>query len=250
MKEACCVFRIDDVHPAMDWSKFYRIKAILDKEKIKPLIGVIPDNQDKSLQIDAEKNDFWVLVRELQKAGWTVAQHGYQHVYVTKESGILQINARSEFAGLSYAEQAEKIEKGKRILEDHGIQTDIFMAPAHSYDENTLIALKKNGFHYVTDGYTRYPYERMGLKFIPCMHVLCKKVKGLTTCCIHSNPMSETFAQTLEDFIRKNRRFIMDYRRAMEIPCRRAILQNERYFISLNKLKRSKAALILRKYLK
>ncbi len=250
MKKACCVFRIDDVHPAMDWLKFYRLKEILDKENIKPLIGVIPDNQDQSLQTDAVKNDFWALVRELQKGGWVVAQHGYQHLYVTKESGILQINERSEFAGLSYAEQEEKIEKGKNILEGHGILTDIFMAPAHAYDKNTLKALKEKGFHYVTDGYTRYPYEMMGLKFIPCMHVLCKKVKGITTCCIHSNSMNETFAQTIEDFIRKNRRFMMDYRKAMEMPCRRAILQNERYFISINKLRRSKAASVLRKYLK
>ena len=40
--------RLDDITPDMDWEQFYRVKKILDKFSIKPLIGIVPDNQDCS----------------------------------------------------------------------------------------------------------------------------------------------------------------------------------------------------------
>ena len=65
----------------------------------------MPDNQDPALVVGASQPGFWVYMRQLKKKGWVVAQHGYQHIYKTKDSGILKINQRSEFAGLPYDEQ-------------------------------------------------------------------------------------------------------------------------------------------------
>ena len=135
--------RMDDITPDMDWNKFERFKAILDKHEVKPLIGVVPDNKDKKLQIDAPRKAFWEYVKMLQNEGWVVAMHGLTHVYSNRECGMFPIGDKSEFAGLPYEKQDEMIREGKRILKGHGIITDFFMAPSHSYDRNTLKALKK-----------------------------------------------------------------------------------------------------------
>ena len=145
--------RMDDITPDMDWEKFLRFKALCDSHHIKPLIGIVPHNRDKNLSIDAPRDDFWEYVRQLQSQGWTVAQHGFDHIYRTKKMGCFPLNRLSEFAGLGYDAQYERLKNGKLILEANNIKTDIFMAPAHSYDKNTLKALKALGFSKITDGF-------------------------------------------------------------------------------------------------
>ena len=46
------IIRLDDASPTMNWSKWNAIFEILDKFHIKPIIAVIPNNEDKSLIID------------------------------------------------------------------------------------------------------------------------------------------------------------------------------------------------------
>jgi hypothetical protein len=41
--------RLDDITPDMDWERFYKFKALLDRYQVKPLIGVVPDNRDPGL---------------------------------------------------------------------------------------------------------------------------------------------------------------------------------------------------------
>ena len=157
----------------MNWEKFYRFKALLDEFDIKPLIGVIPDNKDQMLKDFREdsgvkfEGDFWAYIRELQAEGWTVAMHGLNHVYTTNKGGMFPLNNFSEYSGLSYEKQYEMIKQGKEILIANGIETDIFMAPAHNYDKNTLKALKENGFVKITDGFGSAPYAYKGMLFYP-----------------------------------------------------------------------------------
>ena len=79
--------RMDDITPDMDWVKFEKFKAILDKHGVKPLIGVVPDNKDVKLKKNEPRKDFWEYIKSLQNDGWIVAMHGFNHVYTTKESG-------------------------------------------------------------------------------------------------------------------------------------------------------------------
>lgn len=187
--------RMDDISPGMDMEKFNAFYNILQKLGIKPLLGVVPDNQDPNLNIK-EKVDtkaFWNRIIELQKQGCIIAMHGYDHIYSTSQGGMFPLNHFSEFAGLSYEEQNRKIQKGKEILEGHGINTDIFMAPAHSYDQNTLRALKNNGFEKVTDGFGNKPYRYQKIIFYPIsfrQKRSLKQEKGITTFVVHSNTMS------------------------------------------------------------
>lgn len=212
-------FRMDDITADMDWHRFYRFRELFDNYSIKPLIGVVPDNKDKNLSVSSCNLDFWDEIRSLQSQGWSIAQHGYQHVYETDDAGLLGLNERSEFASLSYQIQYNKIIKGKNILLEQGIKTNIWMAPAHSYDRNTLKALKEAGFKYVTDGYALYPYMIEGLKFIPCQCSVPWKIPfGVLTVCIHANTITDEKFALINSFIKDNRRLIKNYHELLMIP--------------------------------
>lgn len=194
--------RLDDITADMDMSRFLRIKDILDKYNIKPLIGVVPDNHDDNLHYEDNNPDFWNLINMLISEKWVVSQHGYKHTYCTGESGLLGINPYSEFAGITYAKQLEALSSGQGILLSHGISPEIFMAPAHSFDSNTLNALKELGFKAVTDGLYKKPYIREGLLFIPC-RFLGNKCDDFDTLCIHSNTISENSISDLENLLKR-----------------------------------------------
>ena len=159
--------RMDDITPDMDWAKFLRFKELCDLYQVKPLIGVVPANQDTMLHIEKPRIDYWEYLHTLQSEGWCIAQHGCTHIYNTHKKGCFPLNALSEYAGNSYEEQYASLEKGQKILKGHQIDTDIFMAPAHSYDYNTLKALRELGFTKITDGFGRQPYQWQGLTFYP-----------------------------------------------------------------------------------
>lgn len=211
-------YRMDDITEDMNWENFLRVKEIFDRYQIKPLIGVVPCNEDKKLKAGQKREDFFSYVAELQKAGWSIAQHGYRHTYVTRDSGLLGLKDASEFAGLSMEEQYGKLKAGKEILEQNGLRAEIFMAPGHTYDKNTLKALKKLGFSYVTDGYSDMPYELEGLCFIPCKSAGNPARTGVDTVCLHSNGMKEEDFRELEEVIRKNRAQLVDFAELLKEP--------------------------------
>lgn len=196
--------RMDDITADMDWKKFSVIRELLDSYGIKALIGVVPDCKDKNLSNDSAKEDFWDIVKDLQKKGWVIAQHGTYHEYVTEDSGLLGINPFSEFAGLDYDEQKKKLEYGKKRLEEHGIYTDIFMAPGHSYDENTLKALKELDFRAITDGLYNKPYIYNDILCVPCRLNGSYDIKDFDTICIHSNTITDTQIEKLKVFLGKH----------------------------------------------
>lgn len=188
--------RMDDISPGMDWEKFNRFYGLLENKGIRPLLGVVPANRDADLCIqDAVSEDaFWEKVKALQEEGCIIALHGYDHVYTTLKGGMFPLNHFAEFAGVSYEEQKRKLEQGTKILEDHYIFTDIFMAPAHAYDRNTLRALKECGIDRVTDGFGLKPYRYDSMTFYPVafrQSLSLKRKKGSTTFVVHSNTMTE-----------------------------------------------------------
>ena len=183
--------RMDDITPDMDWAKFLRFKELCDLYQVKPLIGVVPANQDTMLHIEKPRADYWEYLHTLQSEGWCIAQHGCTHIYNTHKKGCFPLNALSEYAGNSYEEQYALLEKGQKILKEHQIDTDIFMAPAHSYDYNTLKALKKLGFTKITDGFGKQPYQWQGLTFYPISFI------------VHANTMND------QDFARYEQIFAL-----------------------------------------
>ena len=53
------LIRLDDACPTMDHAKWQRMEDILDKYGIKPMVGVIPNNEDSQLKIKNEDEGFW-----------------------------------------------------------------------------------------------------------------------------------------------------------------------------------------------
>lgn len=197
--------RLDDITPDMDWAKFDRFRALCDRFYVKPLIGVVPAPSDPKLHIDPPRADFLTILDELRAAGWEIAMHGFSHVYTTKEGGLFPLNHQSEFAGLSYAQQEKMIREGRKILADQEIVTDIFMAPSHSYDENTIRALLASGFTKMTDGFGSGPYEYLGMTFYPIsfdQKRSLQKKDGVTTFVVHTNTLRDSDFERYEHIFR------------------------------------------------
>jgi predicted deacetylase len=183
------LLRFDDLCPTMNWRAWSDVESALVQRNVKPLLAVVPDNQDPQLQVDQPVPDFWDRVRAWQARGWTIAMHGYQHKYVTRERGIVGINRFSEFAGLSAAEQEGKLRKGHDILRHEGIEASVFVAPGHSFDRTTVSLLPRFGLRTISDGFSRYPFRsREGVFWIPQqLWDFAPQRSGVWTVCIHHN---------------------------------------------------------------
>lgn len=201
------ILRLDDASDYMDIEKWMRMERLLDKYQIKPIFGIIPKNGDESLVSKYQQNpEFWSLMHSWIDKGWIPAMHGYEHRYVTEDGGINPVNKRSEFAGLSYEEQAEKIRKGYQLLVEHDISPEIFFAPSHTFDENTLKAIKsETPIRIISDTVAWDVYKEGEFWFIPQQSGSVRKLLFKTvTFCYHPNTMSDKAYEELESFISKN----------------------------------------------
>ncbi|MGM9484166.1 DUF2334 domain-containing protein [Roseateles sp. NT4] len=194
------VIRFDDVCPGMAWARFQPFLDFFDRHPgVKPLLGVVPDNRDAKLDVAPPRTDFWDLARQWHARGWTLAQHGTTHEYSQPGGGLLGVGTKSEFTGLPLQAQKERLARGKAILEREGVWQPCFMAPSHSFDDNTLRALRELGFEAVTDGYGMYPYDIEGITLVPQLFSTPMHLGfGVYTLCLHVNSMSDDrIAKTL-----------------------------------------------------
>ncbi len=200
------IIRLDDASEFRDVEKWNRIEEIFDRYGIKPLVGVIPNNKDEKLTAYEKDEKFWERVHSWIEKGWVIALHGYDHVYLTKDGGINPINKKSEFAGVPLDVQREKIKKGVEILRSHGINPKVFFAPAHTFDENTLIALKEESdIRIISDTVATKSYTKYGFTFVPQQSGKVRSLPfSMVTFCYHPNVMNEYSFVELEHFIRKN----------------------------------------------
>lgn len=201
------LIRLDDACPTMDHAKWQRMENILDLYGLKPMVGVIPHNEDPQLLIDDEDEKFWDIIKNWEQKGWSIALHGYNHSY-TSNLGMKGLNPmwdRSEFAGLPLDVQREKIRKGVAILRAHGINPKYFFAPSHTFDENTLKALYvESDIRIISDTIGRYPYKYDDFWYIPQIIGHCSKMPfdGIFTFCFHPNNMKDLAFAELERFLK------------------------------------------------
>ena len=187
------IVRIDDIHEYMNWENFQILVEYLRKRNLTALLGVIPKCSDPKLIMSTVKADFWSEIKALQVDGFTIAQHGFEHLYNSFGSTIMFGHHRSEFAGLSYDEQLNKIYTGKKLLEERGLFTETFMAPGHSYDTITLQCLRDLGYKYITDGHEFWPYESNGLICVPQLFSAPHGLPvGVYTTCFHLDRLKQS----------------------------------------------------------
>lgn len=199
------ILRLDDASDYMDVEKWQRIEDLLDQYGIKPLVGVIPENKDPSLTETYEQDpEFWNKTARWKAKGWELALHGCYHKYTTEEGGINPVNKRSEFAGVPLDKQKEMIRHGVDILKSHNIEPKVFFAPSHTFDENTLIALKEESdIRIISDTIANDVYFENGLYFIPQQSGRVRKLPFKTvTFCYHPNMMENGDIEHLELFLK------------------------------------------------
>jgi predicted deacetylase len=206
------IIRLDDACPTMDKDKWDRIEKILDNYNVKPVVAVIPNSQDKTFDNDEYDLSFWEKVTKWQQKGWDIAMHGYNHVYTIQCGGLVYpIKKNSEFAGVSFEKQEEKIKYGISIFREKGIETKIFVAPSHTFDLNTLRALKLHtNIRIISDGIAFQPFKQYGFHWVPQQEWKFREHKfGIWTICVHPHSMSKKSIKSIDHFINKNRKNII-----------------------------------------
>jgi peptidoglycan/xylan/chitin deacetylase (PgdA/CDA1 family) len=210
---------MDDIHPAMQWERFELWRDLLTDHSIRPIIGVTPDFRFGRKSSPDTNSAFWREVRQLQSSGWTVALHGCHHLANTTSAGSLGICQASEFAGLPLERQLEILRKGKALLEVNGVQTNTFMAPWHSFDDNTLLALRKLGFTAVTDGYGFAAFQQSGLRFLPQQFENPRAMPfGIWTFAIHPESVPDSQFSEIRTFLTTHRERFLSFEEALVYP--------------------------------
>ncbi len=183
------LLRFDDLCPTMNWKVWSGIEAALLERNLKPILAVVPDNQDPVLRAEPPAEDFWDHVRRWQERGWTIALHGYQHRYVSSHRGMVNLRRKSEFAGLPAAEQAEKLQRGLEIFNRHGIKSHLWIAPGNSFDAATVALLARFGIWIINDGLFRFPFVcRRDIFWVPQQLFGFRPAPaGVWTVCYHHN---------------------------------------------------------------
>ncbi len=214
-KEMKCLIRFDDICPQLNWEVWNELEPFLIEHGITPILAVIPDNMDETLKVGKVNNSFWEKVKQWQKQGWTIGLHGFQHRYVNTNSGIIGLNAYSEFAGLSYDTQKDKITKALNIFNQNEIEPDIWVAPAHSFDSTTLDILNELDLASISDGYFLYPGKNKdNLFWLPQQVWSLNKIPfffGIWTVCYHINNWTKEDIHIFKKHIIKYKKNCISY---------------------------------------
>lgn len=146
-KQIYVVFRYDDYSSNSDTEIESEIIDIFRSIDVPITLGVIPytfvgDASDGTTQdvipLTAEKAE--ILKAGLEEGILDIGLHGYTHKNNNPDQS-------SEFAGLDYETQVEKLTKGKSHLENSlNTSINIFLPPWTTYDSNTLRALEELEF--------------------------------------------------------------------------------------------------------
>ena len=207
------LIRIDDIAANMNWNYMDKCEKIFDDLKIKPLLGVIPNNKDPELLRYQLNEKFWDRVRDWKNKGWEISMHGLSHLYEVKtnKKDYFNYGGDSEFYGLDFDTQKNKIELGIEKFENEKIKVRSFFAPNHTYDLNTLRALRESGIKIIVDGYGLFPYTEHDLFFVP--QLFYKEIFlpfGIQSTQIHLNYWSDEYFDSFKKFIFKNKENILN----------------------------------------
>lgn len=201
-KPAQYLLRVDDLCPTIHARRWERVRLMIEEFGIRPILAVIPDNQDPDLEKSRPAPGFWDQMRQMEAAGATIALHGYQHLCVNRARSLIAIHERSEFAGVRYEVQRDWVAAGLQILRGHGLHPRLWVAPRHSFDRNTLRAIRKEGLRFLSDGLARVPFRRGGVTWIPQQLWSPEaRSRGIWTICVHPNSTHRSKAEELRSFL-------------------------------------------------
>lgn len=204
------LIRLDDACPTMDRVKWQRMFDLLDRYGVRPMVGIIPNNKDPKQEIDAPDEEFWNKARLWQQKGYAIALHGYNHCYISDQGlkGLNPLWERSEFSGVSLDVQKQKIRDGFEILSSHEVKPKYFFAPSHTFDKNTLKALREcTDIRIISDTIATKPYRKGDFVFLPQLggHCTEMKISGEWTFCLHPSTMTDANFEMTERFLKEHK---------------------------------------------
>ncbi len=167
-KRVNIVFRYDDYSATSPTDMELRIIDSFGKHEASITFGVIPfrcvrDAHDPSPQdiVPLTSIKANILKNGFKDGILDIALHGYSHQTISAKQ-------MTEFSGLAYNAQVERLAKGKNFLE--GIinaPVTTFVPPWNKYDLNTLRALEELGFSTLSAGMDGVATENSNLIFLP-----------------------------------------------------------------------------------
>lgn len=162
------VFRYDDYSAVSSKDIELRIIDAFRKNEASLTFSVIPfvcagDIHDPSPQniIPITSREGAILKTGFEDRVLDIALHGYSHQTIDAERN-------TEFSGLDYTSQIDRLAKGKKLLE--GILDNpvtVFVPPWNQYDLNTLRALEELGFSTLSAGKNDMARKDSKLNFVP-----------------------------------------------------------------------------------
>lgn len=201
------LLRFDDLCPTMRQGQWARLLPEIQVLGIRPILAVVPSNQDHALQHGPADPDFWRSMRAMESAGATIALHGFRHLCKSAGKSLVPLHQHSEFAGVAEKTQRQWIRTGLTILREQGLNPTVWIAPRHGSDQATLRALSAEGIKVLSDGLTRIPFRRGGMTWIPQqLWGPVEKRRGLWTICTHCNTASMDDVDVLIRFMQRNAR--------------------------------------------
>jgi hypothetical protein len=212
------LIRLDDASHNMNLHNWEKISNILYFYNIKPIVAVVPNNQDSKISYNILDNAyFWGLIKYWEKKDWTIAMHGYNHIMdsCNKKDNLIPLYNRSEFSALSNLEQEKKIISSIEIFKQNKINPTCFVAPAHAFNKATLAALAKHTqIRLISDGFAMGLFKYLNFYWIPQQTWSFKKrLIGDWTICLHPNTMTNEDFENLESFISINNKYMTDVKK-------------------------------------
>jgi predicted deacetylase len=196
------LLRFDDLCPTMDRARWRRFMPLIRRFGIRPILAVVPDNQDLELQHEPHDPRFWGEMRSLEAEGATIGLHGFQHLCRARGRGLVPVHDRTEFAGVRRDLQREWVGAGLGILRGQGLHPRIWVGPRHGLDRVTLGVLREEGIELISDGFAARPFRRGGLTWIPQqLWGPMEKRSGLWTICMHVNSATDEAVAEMGDFL-------------------------------------------------
>lgn len=140
------VFRIDDVEAEWYTPQLKMVNKVFIDERVPVTLSVVPAlDPDRPTPPDSKFCTYLRNLREQHTDIFEFAQHGYTHQNISAWRGA------SEFGGLPYDVERERVIKGKEALEDCGGTTPTtFVPPGNVYDQTTARVLRDAGFDMVS----------------------------------------------------------------------------------------------------
>jgi predicted deacetylase/branched-subunit amino acid transport protein AzlD len=167
-KQVNVVFRFDDYSALSSTEIELKIIEAFRKKKAAITFGVIPfvcagsvydPSPQEVVPLSALKGD--ILKTAVEDGTVDIALHGYSHQ-------VINAQTMSEFSGVDYKIQVEKLAKGRKLLEEMiGVPVNIFVPPWNGYDLNTLRALEALHFSTISASLQGKVTKNSRLNYLP-----------------------------------------------------------------------------------